>query len=42
MDMWIDSRRKIIFTIGEDKFLRTFSVVNGGIINGNFKNMKNY
>ena len=42
MDMWIDSRRKIIFTIGEDKFLRTFSVVNGGIINGNLKNMKNY
>lgn len=34
MDLYIDSKRKVIFTIGEDKFLRTFCIATGGIMNG--------
>jgi hypothetical protein len=34
MDIFIDSKRKVIFTIGEDKFLRTFCIATGGIMNG--------
>lgn len=33
MDLFIDSKRKVIFTIGEDKYLRTFCIATGGIMN---------
>lgn len=35
MDMWIDSKRQLVFTIGEDKYLRTFCLQTGSILNGN-------
>ncbi len=36
MDICIDEKRKVIFTIGEDRFLRTFCIATGAIMNGKF------
>jgi len=36
MEIFIDVKRKLIFTIGEDKFLRVFCIATGGIMSGNY------
>jgi hypothetical protein len=34
MDLWIDEDRMLLFSIGEDRFLRTYCLQTGSILSG--------